>query len=95
MLHVLRFHSLLQPEYKIADPICTFIFSVLVVATTFSILKDTLGVLMEGLQQIFLLLTNVFIRYVTSRSELRKCAADGNNALLGPVAPTPVNLTVS
>lgn len=37
-----------RPEYKIADPICTFLFSVLVLGTTFSILKDVLRVLMEG-----------------------------------------------
>lgn len=30
------------PEYKIADPICTFIFSVLVMFTTFSIIGDAL-----------------------------------------------------
>ena len=38
----------LQPEWKIADPICTFLFSVLVVITTVTILRDTLNVLMEG-----------------------------------------------
>ena len=40
--------SLFQPEYKIADPICTFLFSVLVLLTTISILRDALNVLMEG-----------------------------------------------
>lgn len=35
-------------EWKIVDPICTFLFSVLVLATTYSILKDTIIVLMEG-----------------------------------------------
>lgn len=30
------------------DPICTFLFSILVVATTIAIIKDTLLVLMEG-----------------------------------------------
>lgn len=38
----------LQPDYKIADPICTFIFSVLVLLTTIHILKDTMNILMEG-----------------------------------------------
>ncbi|XP_067863152.1 proton-coupled zinc antiporter SLC30A2-like [Heptranchias perlo] len=37
-----------KPEYKIMDPICTFLFSVLVLGTTISILKDVLHVLMEG-----------------------------------------------
>lgn len=34
---------------SIVDPICTFLFSVLVLITTFAILKDALTVLMEGL----------------------------------------------
>merc|ERR1712150_432829 len=38
-----------KPEYKIVDPICTFIFSILVLATTISILKNTMNVLMEGI----------------------------------------------
>jgi zinc transporter 2 len=37
-----------KPDYKIADPICTFIFSALVFATTVPILKDIYFVLMEG-----------------------------------------------
>eukprot|EP00075_Anas_platyrhynchos_P000348 XP_005010077.2 zinc transporter 8 [Anas platyrhynchos] len=37
-----------KPEYKIADPICTFVFSILVLATTITILRDILIVLMEG-----------------------------------------------
>lgn len=37
-----------QPEYKIADPICTFLFSILVLCTTFAIMRDILIVLMEG-----------------------------------------------
>merc|ERR1712179_744943 len=38
-----------KPEWKIVDPICTFIFSVLVLFTTISILKNTMNVLMEGI----------------------------------------------
>lgn len=38
-----------KPEWSIVDPICTFIFSILVLFTTFAIIKDTLLVLMEGL----------------------------------------------
>nr|XP_061808521.1 proton-coupled zinc antiporter SLC30A2-like [Nerophis lumbriciformis] len=37
-----------KPEYKIADPICTFLFSILVLGTTFTIMRDILIVLMEG-----------------------------------------------
>lgn len=37
-----------KPEWSIADPICTFLFSIIVLYTTFSILKDALMVLMEG-----------------------------------------------
>ena len=37
-----------KPEWKIVDPICTFIFSVLVLCTTISILRNTMNVLMEG-----------------------------------------------
>lgn len=38
----------LQPEYKIADPICTYVFSILVVLTTVRILCDTGVIIMEG-----------------------------------------------
>ncbi|CAH1247811.1 SLC30A2 [Branchiostoma lanceolatum] len=37
-----------RPDWAIADPICTFMFSVLVLITTLSILRDTINVLMEG-----------------------------------------------
>ncbi|XP_072020105.1 proton-coupled zinc antiporter SLC30A2-like [Amphiura filiformis] len=37
-----------KPDWKIADPICTFVFSVLVLITTLTILRDALHVLMEG-----------------------------------------------
>lgn len=37
------------PSWYIIDPICTFLFSVLVMITTFTILKDTMLVLMEGM----------------------------------------------
>ncbi|KAK1172639.1 zinc transporter 8-like [Acipenser oxyrinchus oxyrinchus] len=37
-----------KPEYKIADPICTFLFSLFVLVTTFTILRDIVLVLMEG-----------------------------------------------
>ncbi|XP_077207733.1 proton-coupled zinc antiporter SLC30A8 [Paroedura picta] len=37
-----------KPEYKMADPICTFVFSVLVLGTTITILWDIVLVFMEG-----------------------------------------------
>lgn len=37
-----------QPEYKAADPICTFLFSALVLGTTIPVTKDVLRILMEG-----------------------------------------------
>uniref|UniRef100_A0AAY4EQ85 Proton-coupled zinc antiporter SLC30A8 n=1 Tax=Denticeps clupeoides TaxID=299321 RepID=A0AAY4EQ85_9TELE len=37
-----------KPEYKVADPICTFLFSLFVLGTTFTIMRDILVVLMEG-----------------------------------------------
>ncbi|PAA67259.1 hypothetical protein BOX15_Mlig017765g2, partial [Macrostomum lignano] len=40
-----------QPDYKLADPICTFVFSLLVLGTTVSILKDTVRVLLEATPQ--------------------------------------------
>lgn len=36
------------PQYMIADPICTFFFSVLVIFTTVPVIRDCLRVLMEG-----------------------------------------------
>jgi len=36
------------PSYTIADPICTFVFAVLVMCTTFPIAHDALRTLMEG-----------------------------------------------
>ncbi|XP_077989767.1 proton-coupled zinc antiporter SLC30A2-like [Glandiceps talaboti] len=37
-----------KPEYAIADPICTFIFSGIVLFTTLNILRDAVSVLMEA-----------------------------------------------
>ncbi|XP_054619937.1 proton-coupled zinc antiporter SLC30A2-like [Dunckerocampus dactyliophorus] len=51
-----------KPEYKIADPICTFLFSMLVLCTTFTIMRDILIVLMEG--------TPVGVRYGEVRDGL-------------------------
>ncbi|KAM8725606.1 zinc transporter 2 [Acanthopagrus latus] len=37
-----------RPEYKVADPICTFLFSVFVLCTTITILRDVFRILLEG-----------------------------------------------
>ncbi|KAF7212427.1 probable proton-coupled zinc antiporter SLC30A4 isoform X2 [Nothobranchius furzeri] len=42
--YIVRF----KPELKLADPICTYIFSVLVLFTTFRIIRDTLIIVLEG-----------------------------------------------
>lgn len=50
-----------KPEWKLADPICTFVFSLLVLLTTVMILRDILTVLMEAAPRDI------------SFSELRRC----------------------
>ncbi|XP_004835859.1 zinc transporter 4 isoform X2 [Heterocephalus glaber] len=42
--YIIRF----KPEYKIADPICTYIFSLLMAFTTFRIIWDTVVIILEG-----------------------------------------------
>ena len=37
-----------KPTWTIIDPICTFVFSLLVLATTISILRNTVSVIMEA-----------------------------------------------
>ena len=37
-----------RPEFKIADPICTYLFSVLVLMTTVPIFGDMMRLLLEG-----------------------------------------------
>lgn len=37
-----------KPHLTIVDPLCTFIFSILVLYTTYHLVKDSLAVLMEG-----------------------------------------------
>ncbi|KAI7862115.1 cation efflux protein [Spinellus fusiger] len=39
---------LFKPSYTIVDPLCTFMFSILVLYTTYHLVKDSLAVLMEG-----------------------------------------------
>jgi solute carrier family 30 (zinc transporter), member 2 len=38
----------LKPEYKIVDPICTYLFSVIVCFTTIPVFKECIFVLLEG-----------------------------------------------
>ncbi|XP_033331403.2 proton-coupled zinc antiporter SLC30A2 isoform X2 [Megalopta genalis] len=42
-----------KPTWKIVDPICTFLFSLLVILTTVAIIKDVMNVLMEGIPKGF------------------------------------------
>ncbi|XP_072764852.1 proton-coupled zinc antiporter SLC30A2 isoform X1 [Anoplolepis gracilipes] len=42
-----------KPTWSIVDPICTFLFSVLVILTTVAIIKDVVNVLMEGIPKGF------------------------------------------
>lgn len=37
-----------EPEWRLADPICTFFFSILVLFTTTRLIRQSIGVLMEG-----------------------------------------------
>ncbi|XP_062569410.1 proton-coupled zinc antiporter SLC30A2-like [Saccostrea cucullata] len=41
-------NSHFKPEWRLADPICTFVFSLIVMVTTFKIFLDIITVLMEG-----------------------------------------------
>lgn len=40
-----------EPRYAIVDPICTFLFSIIVLVTTLNIIKDAVNVLMEGIPE--------------------------------------------
>nr|XP_020461437.1 zinc transporter 4 [Monopterus albus]XP_020461438.1 zinc transporter 4 [Monopterus albus] len=42
--YIVRF----KPDLKVADPICTYIFSLLVLFTTFRIIRDTAVIVLEG-----------------------------------------------
>ena len=37
-----------KPEYAIIDPICTFVFSLIIIITTIKIIKDAAEILMEA-----------------------------------------------
>ena len=40
-----------HPSWRIADPLCTFFFSLLVLFTTTRLIKQSVGVLMEGVPE--------------------------------------------
>ena len=40
-----------KPEWKIADPICTFVFSIIVLFTTWRVATDCIKILLEGTPQ--------------------------------------------
>ncbi|KAG5320924.1 ZNT2 protein, partial [Acromyrmex heyeri] len=42
-----------KPSWNLVDPICTFLFSILVILTTVAIIKDVINVLMEGIPKGF------------------------------------------
>lgn len=48
MCKIIVLSLLFQPEWKLADPACTFLFSILVLFSTVNILRDAVLVLMEG-----------------------------------------------
>ena len=49
----------LRPDLAVLDPVCTFVFSALVLATTISILRNTIAVIMEvSTSQHYLALAN-------------------------------------
>lgn len=37
-----------KPEWRLADPICTFLFSIIVIASTVMLVKEIVVTLMEG-----------------------------------------------
>lgn len=39
---------MIKPEWKIADPICTFLFSIIVMFTTYRIMKESILIIMES-----------------------------------------------
>src|SRR4051812_48486353 len=40
-----------NPDWHVADPLCTFLFSILVLFTTTRLIKQSVGVLMEGVPE--------------------------------------------
>lgn len=48
-----------RPEWALIDPICTFLFSVIVVFTTIPITKDCIAILMECIKKNYFKLLHV------------------------------------
>lgn len=42
------YRSYSQPNMKIADPMCTFVFSIIVMMTTCTIMKESIGIILES-----------------------------------------------
>lgn len=55
------------PDMGYIDPICTFLFSILVLITTFNIIKDVLNVFMEGKSCPFITLPSRVLPTLLSR----------------------------
>ena len=53
----------MQPKWTIADPICTFVFCILVLISTLNVLKDALRVLMEGAGSLYLFWSHSHISF--------------------------------
>lgn len=58
-----------QPDLKLADPICTYIFSVLVLVTTVKIMRDTVLIVLEG-ETLPVAVTMVTVVYLLSTCRL-------------------------
>ncbi|XP_074543374.1 proton-coupled zinc antiporter SLC30A8-like [Halichoeres trimaculatus] len=87
-----------RPEYKMADPICTFLFAIFVLCTTLTIMRDIFAVLMEGtpagVKYSEVLDTLLSVKGVTSVHNLHIWALTMNQAVMsahvaigGPVDP--------
>ncbi|XP_041669152.1 zinc transporter 2-like [Cheilinus undulatus] len=74
------------PEYKVADPICTFLFSALVLLTTIPVSKEIFRILMEGAPQhvSFSAVRDVLlsVRGVVAVHSLHMWSLNMNNSLL-------------
>jgi zinc transporter 2 len=46
--YVIRHVYILQPQWNVIDPICTFFFSILVIISTLPVIRDAIPVLMES-----------------------------------------------
>jgi solute carrier family 30 (zinc transporter), member 2 len=74
------------PEYKFADPICTYLFSILVILTTVPVFRDCVRILMEstpkGLEPEKLRKRILSVHGVTQVTDLHVWALAGNKNVL-------------